>query len=135
MKGVEKITHQGKEIAIIFRKNISVSGIQFFTDEKNPLQVGFHHKKAKVSLVPHEHIIKKTPHISSIQELLYIQKGFIRITFYTKNRTVIKRKTLREQDSILILGGIHGVDMSAGTKILEVKQGPYSSFENRKVAQ
>lgn len=118
---------------MIFRKNVTVKDLQFFTDDSSQLQVGFHNRKKGVALTPHVHEIKKSFKINSIHEVLYIEKGKIRVTMYTKNGSVVARKILSKGDSILLIAGGHGVDFLENSRIFQVKQGPYSHTIHSKI--
>lgn len=125
MKNIEKVENSKKLIALIFRNNIKVDGVKFLTDEKNPFQIGIHSRKKGVKLSPHVHRLDKPLTIKSIQEILYVVDGKIRVTLFTEKGKKITRKTLSPGDSILIISGGHGVDFLDDAKILELKQGPY----------
>lgn len=133
MKGLETISHSGKVLALIFRKNIKVNDLQFFTDDESPLQVGFHNRKKGIKLTPHVHEMKKPSTIKSIQEVLYIEKGKIRLTLYTPKGNVVAIKILAKGDSVLLISGGHGVDFLQKTRIFQVKQGPYSNTVHAKL--
>lgn len=133
MKGVEKITHTKKLVALIIRNNIQVQGVKFFTEEKNPFQVGLHQRLKGVKIKPHLHKIDKPLTVKSVQEILFLVEGKIKVTIYTKTGQVISRKVLRSGDSILFLSHGHGVDFLENSKIFEVKQGPYPGAKYAKL--
>ena len=133
MNGVEEITYQGKVLAKVFRGNQVEDGVQFFTSQDNPFQVGMHSRKKGVSLTPHIHVLEKPLVVDVIQEILFVQSGKIRLTLYTDQGKVIERKTLATGDSVLLLSGAHGVDILEDAKIFEVKQGPYPGVKHAKI--
>lgn len=132
VKGLEKIFFSKKLIAIVFRKSININGVRFFTDEKNPFQVGIHNHDKNVSLMPHFHKIKKPLSIKTIQEILFVLEGKILVTLYTKGAKVISKKTLSKGDSILLISQGHGVKFLEKSRIFEVKQGPYPGQKHAK---
>lgn len=133
MKGVEKVFLKDKLIAVTFRKNIRVDGVKFFTDAINPFQVGVHNRQRGIKLSPHVHKIDKPIVVDSIQEILYVIEGKIRVTLYTHKGQKIESKTLISGDSILFVSGGHGVDFLENSRIFEVKQGPYPGTTHAKV--
>lgn len=133
MRGVEEIRNGKKLLAIVFRKNITVDGVKFLTDEQNPFQIGVHQRKKGVSLNAHIHKITKPLKIKTIQEVLYIQRGKILVTLYTKSGKVIVKKQLLENDSILLLDVGHGVEFLEDSRIFQVKQGPYLGTVHAKI--
>lgn len=133
MKGVEEIYYAGKLLAIVFRNYISIDGVKFLTHKKNPFQIGIHSRAKGVKLAPHFHKIGKPVKISHIQEMLYVQSGKIRVSFYSKKGEIIQRKILKKEDSTLFLDVGHGVDMLEDSRIFQVKQGPYSGTVHAKI--
>lgn len=125
MKNVEKVTDGEKLIAVIFRKNIKVDGVKFLTEEFNVFQVGIHSRKKGTNLPPHLHKIEKPLIIKSIQEILYIVSGKVKVSLYGAKGKKIKSKTLISGDSILLVSGGHGVEFLENSRVFEVKQGPY----------
>lgn len=125
MKNVEKVENYGKLIAMIFRSNIKVESVKFLTGVESPFQIGIHDRKRGVNLPPHTHRIDKPIHIKSIQEILYVVDGKVRVTLLTEKGKRITNKTLSKGDSILLVSGGHGVDFLEDARIFEVKQGPY----------
>lgn len=133
MNGVENI-HSGKKlIAVVFRNSIKVSGVKFFTESKNPFQIGIHQRPKGLSLAPHVHKLDRPLIINTIQEILLVQKGKIKITFYTTKGKLITAKILDLGDSVLLIDGGHGVEFLADSRVFEVKQGPYPGSQSAKI--
>lgn len=133
MKGLEKVYSGKKLIAIIFRKSIKVSNLKFFTDKKNPFQIGIHNRKKGIKLDPHFHKLEKPLIIKEIQEILFIQRGKIRIELYSSAMKLLSRKILKAGDNILLISGGHGVEFMEDSVIYEVKQGPYPGSKVAKI--
>ena len=133
MIGLEKINQKGKSIAIIFRNYIKVKGTKFFTENTNPFQVGIQYRKKGDQVIPHIHRIDSPITIEEIQEILFIQKGKIRLTLYTEKKEILSRKILTSGDAVLLLRGPHQVDFLEDTKIFELKQGPYPGAKKAKI--
>lgn len=133
MKGLEHIYHKKKIVATIFRKNISVSGLKFFTDLHNPFQIGIHQKSKGIKLAPHIHRLEKPLIIKTIQEILFVIKGKIRVTLYSKEGKVISRKILKKGDCVLFIDKGHGVDFLEDSRVFEIKQGPYPGSQFAKI--
>ena len=125
MVGLEEINQKGKSLAIIFRNYIRVKGTKFFTEHINPFQVGIQYRKKGDHVIPHTHKINSPIIVNEIQEILFIQKGKIRLTLYSEKKEIIARKILTSGDAVLLLRGPHHVDFLEDTKIFELKQGPY----------
>lgn len=133
MKGIEKISYKNKIIAIVFRRYITVKGVKFLSEDQSSLQVGVHNREKAVKLAPHIHKLIKFPTIKTIQEVLFLKQGKIRITLYTKQGNIISQKILTGGDSILLQDLGHGVDFLEDSQVFEVKQGPYIEGMHQKI--
>jgi len=133
MKKIEEIADGKNKLAIVVRRDVKVDGIKFFTDENNPFQIGVHERKKGVSLTPHFHVLDHPLTIYSIQEILLIQKGKIRISLYSKKNKLIAKVVLNSGDTILLIDGGHGVDFLEDSRVFEVKQGPYPGSKKAKM--
>ena len=133
MKGVGKIFHGKKLIAIVFKKKLQVKELEFFTDNESPFQIGAHNRKKGVKLIPHVHHLKKPIIINSLQEWLLVTKGKILVTLYTEKGEIIQKITLKSGDSILLVEDGHGVDFLEDSQIFEIKQGPFLSSHHSKI--
>jgi cupin fold WbuC family metalloprotein len=126
------IRHLGELVATVVRSNHKVNNLEFVTDDLNPLQVGFHDKKAGVSLTPHIHL-SNTKVIDKIQEVLYIIEGKVKATFYTVDGETIDSIILNSGDTLVQISMGHGFEIIEPTRIFEVKQGPYPGTEHAKI--
>lgn len=133
MKGVEEVYLDKKLIAIVFRKNIKVGNVKFLTPENNNFQIGIHSRPKSLKLPPHIHKIDKNIKIDSVQEMLYLVSGKIRVNLYSRTGGVFSKKILTPGDSILLISEGHGVDFLEDSRIFEVKQGPYMGALNAKI--
>lgn len=125
MKGIENVFYKTKMIALVCRGSTPVNDIKFLTKSENPFQIGLHDRKKGVVLTPHTHKVLKPLIINTIQEILYVVSGKIRITLYTRKGETISKKILSRGDSILLVAEGHGVEFLQKSRIFEVKQGPY----------
>lgn len=121
---IERIEHGGKLFAIILRGGFETEGVNFFTPEDNPLQLGVLKYGKGTEIRPHIH---KTSirEISKIQEALHIEYGKIEANFYDTTGEEVGSGILNAGDTVLLLEGGHGFKMLENSKILEIKQGPY----------
>ena len=133
MKGIEEVFSKDKLVAIIYRKDIPVDGVRFLTDDNNPFQIGIHSRSKGIKLSPHIHKVDHSLVINSIQELLYVVSGKIRVTLYNYKGEIVGRKILTDGDSILFISEGHGVDFLENSRIFEIKQGPYPGITHAKI--
>ena len=78
---IEKMERDGKILALILRKEVEPEGVNFFTTEDNPLQLGILKHKAGTEVKPHIHK-SSSKVINSIQEVLHVDYGKVKVNFY-----------------------------------------------------
>lgn len=121
---IENLTHNGTHLAIIIRRDHQQDGIEFFTKDTDPLQIGYMSRKKDYVIQPHVHNpVERT--ITHTHEVLYIKSGVVRIDFYTSEKQYIRSTKVYEGDVVLLTDGGHGFKMLENAEIIEVKQGPY----------
>lgn len=126
MNEFEEIKSGGGEvIAIVVRDRFEKEGINFVSKEDYPLQLGILNHKRGHEIKPHYHIKRETV-IDRVQEIVYIKKGGVIVDLYDLNNEKFRSIELSAGDTILFVDGGHGIEMLEDTRIVEVKQGPYS---------
>lgn len=122
---VEKIIYNGQVFATIFYNRPIEPGVHFFTGDQNSLQIGKQRRKKGELIKPHKHMPVKVKRTETLQEVLYIEKGKVKITFYDDQNRSFENRVLGEKDMILLIRGGHGFEFLEETEMIEVKQGPY----------
>lgn len=130
-KLIERIIYRNQEIAFIVRAKYPVDNVEFFSKKEDFLQVGCHKKSKGVKLKAHYHQFRNHQ-ISSLQEVLYIVKGIVKVNFYTNKGTLIETKILNKGDILFQRSLGHGFEILENTEIFEVKQGPFFGKEHKK---
>ena len=121
---IEYVKNNNVVLAIIIRESFSKNGIEFFTPDDYSQQVGYMKRPKGYIIKPHIHYsIPRT--ISTLQEVLFIKKGKIRVDFYDDNKKYIVSVILLKGDFIILISSGHGFVMLDESEIIEVKQGPY----------
>ena len=131
MKYVNNISNDvGEILAIILRSEHKSEGIEFFTPDEFPQQLGymFHKKGHKVKPHMHNKVERK---VSYTFEVLFIKSGKVRVDFYNSNKTFLKSDILNSGDVILLAFGAHGFEMLEDAEMIEVKQGPYAGDDDK----
>jgi len=128
---IERIEWQGKTLALILRARFDNEGVNFVTDEDSPLQVGILKHPQGFKIKPHIHRASRKI-INSIQEVLHVEYGRVKVDFYDADGEQIKSSVINMGDTILLIAGGHGFDILEDSKIIEVKQGPYEGMEKDK---
>ncbi len=129
---VEKIIHNEILIAIIIRADYSREGIEFFTPPEFSQQLGYMKRPQGYQIKPHTHQIRARAETLP-QEVLYIKSGRINIDFYDTDLKFLESKIVTKGDVVLLASGGHGFEMLEISEIIEMKQGPYYSDQDKKV--
>lgn len=128
---VEHILDGQSIIAIIIRHGEPrAHGIEFFTPDAFPLQVGRITRQAGHEVQAHLHR-PLSRCVASTQEVLIVQHGAIRVDFYTEAKTLLCSRELTTGDAVLLASGGHGLTVLDDAQILEVKQGPYMGDDEK----
>jgi len=128
---IEKIEWQGKTLALVLRKSFDKDGVNFITDENNPLQLGILKHPSGTRIKPHIHKYSEKL-VKSIHEILHIEYGKVNASFYDDEGKPVCNTLLNMGDTILLMSGGHGFNILEDSKIIEIKQGPYEGVENDK---
>lgn len=123
---IENILDNGEIVAIIFYNRPIDPGVHFYTKNESTLQVGKQFRLKGEQIKPHQHLPVKMQKKETLQEVLYIEKGRVKINFYNDHWEEIDSKILSQGDMILLIKGGHGFEMLEETVMIEVKQGPYN---------
>ena len=105
-------------------------GTNFLTPPKLSYQVAYISHKKKHTIKPHLHY-KKFRKINSTSEILLIQKGKLRVDFYSTNKKYVFSKILTKNDIIILLSGAHGFKVIKPVEMIEIKQGPYHKSNDK----
>lgn len=127
---IDRICHDGQELAVIIRHSFKREGIEFFTPPTYSQQIGYMYRPAGYVIPPHVH----NPVWREVQytkEVLFVKSGLVRVDFYTDEQVYIQSTILEPGDLILLAYGGHGFEMMEKTEILEVKQGPYAGEQDK----
>ena len=124
-------SNNGKTIAIVVRKDFKKEGVNFISKPDFPLQLGISSYKRGNKIKAHLHTEKEIK-INKIQEIVHIESGKTIVNLYDLSGKKFKSVELLVGDTIFFVNGGHGFEMLEDTKIIEVKQGPYSGKDNDK---
>ena len=128
---IETIEYNNERLAYIIRKDIEVEEKEFFGSPDDFLQVGYMNLKRGDILKPHIHK-PQNKIITKNQEVLYIVSGKMKVNFYNRVPQKIVDIILTDGDLIVLSAGGHGFEFLEDTKMIEVKQGPYTVRDNDK---
>ncbi|HEX8145320.1 MAG TPA: hypothetical protein VF553_22320 [Pyrinomonadaceae bacterium] len=132
MEKIEYIRWNGELLACIIRAEASFERTSFMTSPEYNFQVGFVVHPACSEIAPHDH--SSIEHrVTQIFEVLLIRKGRCEVDIYNLDREHVATRELREGDLLFITEGGHGFRMLEDTVFLEIKQGPYTGTDQKKL--
>jgi hypothetical protein len=127
---VQRISDDSGLLAVIIRADFQADGIVFATPNELPQQLGYMKRPAGYEINPHVHVLKRYD-VQYSSETLFIRKGKVRIDFYSEDRQYLSSEILMAGDVVLLSRGGHGFEMLEESEIIEVKQGPYESDNDK----
>ena len=127
---MQKISDDSGLLAIIIRADFQADGIVFATPNELPQQLGYMKRPAGYEIDPHVHVLKRYE-VEFSSETLFIRKGKVRIDFYSEDKQYLSSEILTAGDVVLLSRGGHGFEMLEESEIIEVKQGPYESDNDK----
>ncbi len=131
MDQVEKIKKGNQIYAIVLRKDFSQQGVNFFSPWDFSQQFGvLIHKKGK-TVKRHRHKLVRRK-ILRTAEALIVLVGKMKVDVYNNKAMRLKTVVLNSGDAILLARGGHGVEILEDSKIIEIKQGPYAGYDDKK---
>ena len=129
---MKKIEHNGKIIAIIYKDDDWVEGLNFITPDSLFVQVGswWYQKGKKLE----SHIHNEFDRVSTrTQEMTYVKSGSMKVTLYDEEMQYFDEFILEEGDLAVFAYGGHGYEiLEDNTKIIESKNGPFVDVETDK---
>ncbi len=127
---IERIVHDGEELALILRRDFRAEGITFLTAGDYSQQLGYMNRPAGYEIPPHVHN-PVAREVRYTKEVLFIRSGRMRVDFYGEDQRYLESTILEAGDVILLAYGGHGFRMLEPTEIIEVKQGPYVGEQDK----
>lgn len=130
MENVIKVEHNGLELGAIVRSTYHNSGIGFFSNDNDGLQLGYMNRADNYVIVPHSHN-KIKREVFFTEEILFVRSGMVRVDFYDDNQQYIESYIARSGDIVILKAGGHGFKVIERADIFEVKQGPYLGTQDK----
>lgn len=123
-KMVEEIILNGELCAVLIKKEVKFVETKFFTDEKEPLQIGVfvYNEPHEIQLHKHNRVPREVEHT---QEVILCREGDLICTIYDERKQASRVLHLYEGDIIYFVGGWHKFAITDKSKFIEIKNGPY----------
>ena len=130
---VEVIEKDGTKYAEIIWADTRVEKTRFFSPPESSFQFGIVAHEAGYREEPHYHrAVART--ISDLQQMMVVQSGVVDVQLFDDDRRLFKTVRLRQGDAIVLVHGIHAIEVIEDLQALSVKQGPFFGDEVDKVA-
>ena len=130
MENVIKVKYNGVELGAIVLSTYHSSGIGFFSNDNDGLQLGYMNRPDNYVIVPHSHN-KIKREVFFTEEILFVRSGMVRVDFYDDNQQYIESYIVRSGDVVILKAGGHGFKVMERADIFEVKQGPYLGVQDK----
>ncbi|MFH1565753.1 MAG: hypothetical protein ABIB98_00930 [bacterium] len=133
-KFVEHITDNDNILlGIVIRESYNKEGVNFFTSDLFPFQLGFLKQPKGYVSKPHTHtLLPEDNVVRDVQEVVFVVEGVFEVDFYGMGEVILETAILTKGDSCLFVSGGHGYRVSEDCKVVTVKQGPYPGAETAK---
>ena len=129
---METITHNNQILAIIYRDDDWVEGLNFITPNELFVQVGSRWSQKGKKLASHVHNDFERSAMRT-QEMTYVKKGSMKVLLFDEKHNHLQDFILKEGDLAVFAYGGHGYEiLEDGTKIIEAKNGPFVDVETDK---
>jgi len=125
MADAQRIKNSSGEILAIFiPADVTIQGIEFYTDPEMDFQIGAMRRPLGHEVEPHVHSPVERELIGT-KEVLFVRSGRIGIDFYDDDKKIVTSIEMVSGDVIYLHTGGHGIRFIEESVLLEVKQGPY----------
>jgi hypothetical protein len=129
---MEKITHNGQIISIIYRDSDWLKGLNFITPDEHFVQVGswWYDKGKKLDSHIHKEFDRNA---TRTQESIYVKQGSLKVLLYTEKKEFFQDYILYQGDLAVFGYGGHGYEiLEDDTQVIESKNGPFISVDKDK---
>lgn len=101
------------------------------TDDEFPLQVILLNRDPGATTKAHYHSVERHPNLPTRHQVLLCQRGAVRVGVYTLDGEHLADVRLGAGDLILMCEGHEVEFLERGTKLIEIKQGPFPETDER----
>lgn len=126
---VKEVKNGNEVLARLVRAEDWNEGLGFYSNDEEVIQVGTWHYDNGKQLMKHIHnevdrVITRT------NEVLYVVSGKVKAFIYDLDENPVEELMVNEGDTLILLDCGHGYEIMAdGTKVIEIKNGPYLGAE------
>lgn len=129
---VELIEQHATKYAEIIWADVAVEHTTFFSPAESSFQFGLLAHKAGYVEDPHYHKAVQRS-IEDLQQMFVVQRGVVDVMLYTDEGELFRTVRLGAGDAIVLIHGVHAIEVIEDFQALSVKQGPFLGDEVDKV--
>ena len=129
---VEVIEQDGTKYAEIIWADATVEKTTFFSPAESSFQFGLLAHEAGYREEPHYHKAMRRE-IDDLQQVFVVQRGVVDVLLYTDDGRLFRTVRLQAGDAIVLIHGVHAIEVIEDFQALSVKQGPVLGDEEDKV--
>ena len=116
--------------AVVIPFDTQFSGVEFITDKYQEFQIGMMKRNGLNNVPKHRHLNQKRE-IFKTSESLIILEGSLTISLWTNDNIFIKEIKIEKPSLVTLFTGYHKIRFNSETKLIEIKQGPYSASKDK----
>ena len=126
---MQEIKKGGCVLARLIRADELQDGLHFFSEDCESIQAGSWSYEKGTVLAAHIHNdMERT--IPRTCEVLYVISGSLKADIYDETAVKVTETVVHTGDILILLAGGHGYEiLEDGTRVLEIKNGPYPGAE------
>ena len=133
MTQFKRIEKNGVHFATFVSGEQWSEGLSFFSAGADFVQVGTWNYNAGKELLAHKHNIVLRE-ANRTQEVIFVVSGALQANVMDEEGLLIEQLVLNKNDTLILLAGAHSYKiLENGTRVLEVKNGPYFGAEADRV--
>jgi len=118
-----------KVLARVIKQEDVSEGLSFYSDDSDFIQTGFWNYNSGKVLAKHYHL-RATRQVKQTHEVIHVLSGRIKVEVYHNTGDLVETVEITAGDTMILLDCGHGYEiLEDGTKVLEVKSGPYLGAE------
>jgi hypothetical protein len=129
---VEAVEFEGKRYAEVIWADTRVEKTTFFSPAGSSFQFGLLAHGAGFVEKPHYHR-PFTRQIDDLQQMFVVQRGVVKVALYADDGRRLRELVLRAGDAIVLIHGVHAIEVLEDMQCISVKQGPFLGVEYDKV--
>lgn len=114
----------GNLLGLYVSRKFFKDGKKFLTSNESEFQVGVFKLDKGEEIISHTHK-DQNRNIVKTSEAITVISGKLKVNFFDLNQKYIRSIEVSSGESIILVGGGHGIEIIEDSKFIEIKQGPY----------